>query len=73
MKWQKVGKRQWEAKGAKGKFFIEQGNGLYWASYVNKAQTYGFKLPPRRYLDVAKALCESNAYWEKEEGGQKSV
>jgi hypothetical protein len=64
MKWEKVGKRRWEAIGNVGRFIIEQSGKLFWARYINNIGTRTFKLKPTQKLKEAKELCQDNYYWE---------
>lgn len=63
MKWQKTGKRNWEAKGIKGTFYISLRNCLFFIRYSTATSTV--RLQTKRKLDDAKVLCEQSEYWEK--------
>lgn len=62
MKWERVSDKLCKAVGEEGTFFIERGRGFYWARYISQRRV--FRLPPKKKVSEAKAMCEGNAYWE---------
>lgn len=67
MIWKKLSNKEWRAVGERGTFFIERSCGLYWARYILKSGFTAFRMPPKRRVSEAKAMCEENAHWEETE------
>lgn len=65
MTWEKIDNKTWKAQGKDGVFMIERGSGMFWARYASDKKC--FKMPPKKKLSEAKAMCEENQYWEEAE------
>ena len=62
MVWKLLSSTICEAEGRDGTFRIERSRGWFWSRYSSADMS--FKLPPKKKLAEAKAMCENNEYWE---------
>lgn len=67
MQWKKVDKREWRAEGKYGTWTITQCGKTFWGRYASHNGAKSFRMRPASKISEAKAACESNYYWEKQQ------
>lgn len=64
MVWEKKGD-VYSAEGKYGSFRIIKRGTFYYPEFSTNDFKWGFRMPRRKYIADAKAICEKNRYWEK--------